>query len=314
MTSLADLMKFKDYHLIEDGLYLGNWNAVTFPSVMKELNIKVVVTAMHLPLLNDEKFDGIEYHFIQVEDLYNEDILSHFPFAYKIISKAQQEGRNVYVHCHAGISRSATIVTSFLMKKYHISADMVRKSRSKVDPNDGFMDQLQLYEKWGYELDARNKDYRKLVVNYLIHKLKYLHFYETLSGKSLKESTITNYLGKIKQIDSKLNESDKGNKYICKNCKSLLFRSINLIQNTEVNNNNCDKFFIEPQAWMLDQIKSFEKFDEESTIQCFKCENKIGNFSLSTFICDCSLHKGLKSYSAVKILRNSAIEEPFETF
>ena len=252
MTNLADLMMFKDYHLIEDGLYLGNWNAVTFPSVMKKLNIKVVVTAMHIPLLNDEKFDGIKYHFIQVEDLDNEDILSYFPLAYKIISKAQQEGKNVYVHCHAGISQSATIVISFLMKKYHINADnalnMVRKSRSKVSPNDGFIDQLKLYEKWGYELDARNKDYRKLVVNYLIHKLKYLNFYETFSGKSLKESTITNCLSKIKQIEEKLNESDKGNKYVCRTCKSLLFREMNLIQNNpEMNNNNCDKFFVEPQ-------------------------------------------------------------------
>ena len=226
MTNLADLIKFKDYHLIEDGLYLGNWNEVTFPSVMKKLNIKVVVTAMHLPLLNYEEFDGIEYHFIQVEDLDNEDILSYFPFAYKIISKAQQEGKNVYVHCHAGISRSATIVISFLMKKYHINADialnMVSKSICKVSPNDGFIDQLKLYEKWGYELDARNKDYRKLVVNNLIHKVKYLNFYETFSGKSLKESTITNYLGKIKQIDDKLNESDKGNKYVCRTCKSIV--------------------------------------------------------------------------------------------
>ena len=51
----------------------------------------------------------------------------------------------------------------------------------------------------------------------------------------------------------------------------VLFCEMNSIQNTEMNNNNCDKFFVEPQEWMLDQIKSFEKFDdEESTIECFK--------------------------------------------
>lgn len=61
----------------------------------------------------------------------------------------------MYVHCHQGISRSATIVLAFLMLKRGMTLvdalKTVRDNRA-VHPNDGFVKQLcilnrQLYEK-----------------------------------------------------------------------------------------------------------------------------------------------------------------------
>jgi len=43
-----------------------------------------------------------------------ENIYRFFEEAYNFI----KEGKIVFVHCHAGVSRSASIVIAYLMKKY----------------------------------------------------------------------------------------------------------------------------------------------------------------------------------------------------
>lgn len=54
------------------------------------------------------------------------------------------------VHCQAGISRSASIVISYLMERFSMSYDEARKylkaRRPQIDPNDGFVKQLKSYE------------------------------------------------------------------------------------------------------------------------------------------------------------------------
>ena len=310
MTNLMDSLYYKDYHQIEDGLYLGNFGSATNKKIMKELNIQVVMTAMEIPLKDNEKLEGIEYHYFQIQDYPTEDILSYFPFAHDIMSKAQQEGKNVYVHCYAGMSRSATIVISYLMKKYKWKVDdalnFVKRIR-RVYPNHGFLDQIKLYEKWGYEFNGRNKDYRKYLLSHFIDILKFAYLDEWCLHL-IDVNTSTKYFCKIKQIDSKLSESEKGKKFLCRFCKKLLFREMNLIQNTEMNNNNCDKIFVEPQEWMVEKIEGKQLFNNKSIIRCFECSNEIGNFALATFTCICPLHDGLSDYFVVKILKNNVIE------
>ena len=50
-----------------------------------------------------------------------------------------------------GKSRSATLVMAYLMHKYHISRDealaQLREGRPVCGPNDGFMEQLEVYHR-----------------------------------------------------------------------------------------------------------------------------------------------------------------------
>ena len=52
----------------------------------------------------------------------------------------------IFVHCHAGISRSATVVTYYLMKRYELSLatalTRLRKARPIINPNPWYMEVL----------------------------------------------------------------------------------------------------------------------------------------------------------------------------
>lgn len=54
------------------------------------------------------------------------------------------------VHCQAGVSRSATIVIAYLMKTkgwpYLEARNYLRSKRPIIEPNDGFVEQLQSFE------------------------------------------------------------------------------------------------------------------------------------------------------------------------
>lgn len=67
------------------------------------------------------------------------------------MDSAIESGGIVFVHCKAGISRSATSVISYLMKKYSWTLSktttFVKSRRSVICPNFGFTRQLQEWEK-----------------------------------------------------------------------------------------------------------------------------------------------------------------------
>ena len=62
----------------------------------------------------------------------------------------------VLVHCHAGISRSATVVMAYLMRKkqqpFREVWAQVKSKRRLVNPNDGFLEQLKIWDEVGYEI------------------------------------------------------------------------------------------------------------------------------------------------------------------
>ncbi len=52
------------------------------------------------------------------------------------------EKGNVLVHCQAGVSRSASVVIAFLIKKFKVdfseALNFVQSKRKVVNPNEGF--------------------------------------------------------------------------------------------------------------------------------------------------------------------------------
>ena len=65
-------------------------------------------------------------------------------------------GHVLLVHCRKGMSRSATLVLMFIMKKFKVTLESalsyIKERREIVDPNSGFIKQLEDFEKKHYSL------------------------------------------------------------------------------------------------------------------------------------------------------------------
>ncbi|AAF33556.1 Tyrosine serine phosphatase 2 [Spodoptera exigua multiple nucleopolyhedrovirus] len=139
--------------ILDDRLYLGGiiYNVDDLKRFIAEKNINAVVSVWDESMLNVEQL-GVareDYLYIYIHDNVVANIMQHFDSTYSFIVRKLGEGKRVYVHCHAGVSRSATIVVYFLMKHYNIGlaeAYQIVVDRRNIRPNNSFLRQLQMAE------------------------------------------------------------------------------------------------------------------------------------------------------------------------
>ncbi|CAG2100482.1 unnamed protein product [Medioppia subpectinata] len=149
-------------------LYLGSMNDALDSTQHIRYNIKTIVTVMDKPIADGFHCKDITYHWINAKDHENQDLLTYFPMAYDMIDAAVTASTVVLVHCRRGISRSATIVISYLMQKlrkpYEEIRELVVANRPAIYPIDGFVDQLRLFESMAYGLDANDRRFRQYLL------------------------------------------------------------------------------------------------------------------------------------------------------
>lgn len=113
---------------IMPGLFLGNYAASQSSGFMEKNNIRAVVNcSKDIPC----KFMDITYLRIPIDDpgygfAFTNDhkvFLECVADAYRFISTHLESGKNVLVHCHAGMQRSASVVIYCLMHTHHISGN-----------------------------------------------------------------------------------------------------------------------------------------------------------------------------------------------
>ena len=93
-------------------LYLGDADAAKEWHVLEYLKISAVVNACQSP----NHFDSLKYCSVDVADSPEEDLLMYVDEVVTFIHNALSKGENVLVHCHMGVSRSASLVIAFLGK------------------------------------------------------------------------------------------------------------------------------------------------------------------------------------------------------
>ena len=97
-----------------------------------------------------QHLDGFIYHQIAVEDIHEVNMLECLPRAFAFIEEAKASNEKVLVHCHAGMSRSVTVVLAYLMKfqgfTLNNAYDYVKQKKSNISPNFSFMEQLVQFE------------------------------------------------------------------------------------------------------------------------------------------------------------------------
>lgn len=132
-------------HQILDHLFLGCRKAASTPQKLRELGITRILNVT--PVASQvEILDSFVYKQIAVEDSHDVNMLQHLPDAFAFIEDARLCRERVLVHCHAGMSRSVTIILAYLMKYYEHSLesayDFVKQRKSDIAPNFSFMGQL----------------------------------------------------------------------------------------------------------------------------------------------------------------------------
>ena len=132
---------------IIENLWLGNYLASIDIPKLKSKGIKKILTVM-------DHFEGPNYDIkdfkhkqIDIEDMNRQNIIQYFGECFNFIKGDEK----ILVHCIAGSSRSATIVIAYLMwiKKWKLEQTLkyVQAKRPIVGPIEGFLKQLEIFEK-----------------------------------------------------------------------------------------------------------------------------------------------------------------------
>jgi Predicted protein-tyrosine phosphatase len=112
-------------------------------------------------------FPDIHYKKIFIDDDVNAPLYLHFNECINFINEAITRGTGILVHCFAGVSRSSTIILAWMIRMHFqnkargYDSDYIclsdfscglgnfvahlRKFRGIIQPNDGFMAQLQTF-------------------------------------------------------------------------------------------------------------------------------------------------------------------------
>ncbi len=123
-------------------VYLSDFHTSTNYGLLKKHGIEQILTiGKELPQHEHNDFKTM---YISLDDAPHERISNYFSSAHAFINQAP-----TLVHCYAGISRSASLVISYMMKYSNMTfGDALahcRKIRPRVNPNIGFTMQLMEY-------------------------------------------------------------------------------------------------------------------------------------------------------------------------
>ncbi len=143
---------------ITDNIYLGGVKGLSESEYFKTEKITATLSILKdAPKFVDD--ENIKHKVIPLDDLYSENIIKYFKECIEFI----ENNGKIFIHCTCGVSRSASIVISYLMWKTHSPFNevylFVKKRRPEIDPNNGFRKQLNIFHKL---LEENNYDLNKI--------------------------------------------------------------------------------------------------------------------------------------------------------
>ncbi|KAG0563809.1 hypothetical protein M758_8G057600 [Ceratodon purpureus] len=295
---------------VREGLYIGDFKdaatvkAAEIPPVSHVLSL---VGSSSSPLDSkrvDEASGGekLQRLAVPLQDVDSQNLLDNLEGCLEFIDKGRVRG-GVLVHCVAGVSRSAAVVTAYLMHKEHLSAadalTSLRKASPGVCPNYGFMEQLAIFENMGNKVDRDSPFYKKWKVGVLGDSFAKGEQMESSSYASDPGSANTRPAAPLNDPQSM---TERSKVYRCKKCRRVVARDENVIghdvgggesafkhhkrggkQGMAEQRPVCTSIFVEPMQWMT----TVEEGVVEGKLQCVKCEARLGNFNWSGMQCSC---------------------------
>lgn len=272
--------------LVDPGLYIGTAADFNDSQALADANIAAILSVDSVdpsPLLPDD--GGFVRKWIDVLDEATSDLLSHMDSSFLFIKEAVDGGRAALVHCQAGRSRSAAIVTAYLMKRYKLgftdACHRLKSVKPDVQVNSGFEEQLCLYEAMQCEVDTSDPLYKQYRLTKITEKYPELQ-------------KVPRELFAVDPAHSSTSEAS----YRCRKCRRTLFRGSSILSHLvgegalafshkkasnltgEV---RCTSYFIEPVQWMEQALLGVM----DGQLLCPKCNCKLGSFSWCGDQCSC---------------------------
>lgn len=131
-------------------IHLGGIPSLFNKEKLQDTGITHILTAV---LGIGDKYSKDEFTSlnIQVRDVKWEKLCKYFDRAADFIKECESSNGKVFVHCMCGVSRSSTLVAAYLIREKGMTAsnaiEHLHSYRKKVDPNKGFREQLEEYER-----------------------------------------------------------------------------------------------------------------------------------------------------------------------
>jgi dual specificity phosphatase 12 len=246
--------------------------------------------------------DKLVRKIVPIRDIESQNLLDHLEACLEFIEKGRSEGE-ILVHCVAGVSRSAAVITAYLMRLDRCTVDealaSLQQVSSKVYPNYGFMQQLQLFEEMGYVVDRRHRSFKKFHVENLGEAFG--------RGEKIESSRYAADPGVVTTNKSEeedgVSSSSQQACYSCKKCKRVIAYQENVIPHDSMSGESsfrwrrrgsrrwggedddpaCTSLFVEPMQWM----STVQDGVYEGKLQCLNCEARLGSFNWAGIQCSC---------------------------
>ncbi|KAI0716371.1 hypothetical protein C8Q76DRAFT_647342 [Earliella scabrosa] len=157
---------------IVPNLWVGDLPSALDTDNLRAQKIRSVLSAMRGRVSIHETFIR---HQINIDDTETADILQHFVPSITFIQSELDKGYGVLVHCQAGMSRSVAIVAAYLMVTQALDPDgaleVIRKARPDVQPNEGFMRQLEIFHQASFKVSKRDKETRLFYLERVVNEV-----------------------------------------------------------------------------------------------------------------------------------------------
>ncbi|KZS93916.1 hypothetical protein SISNIDRAFT_410716 [Sistotremastrum niveocremeum HHB9708] len=154
-------------------LWIGDLAAALDADLLRSNNIGSILTVMRGKVNIPPNF--IKYQ-VPLDDTEDADALSVFPMCIAWIDKELEKEKGILIHCQVShTSRSATIAAAYIMctDRIDVSAALaiICAARPVCRPNDGFMSQLEVFQKASYRLSRRDKSTRRFYLERAIKEV-----------------------------------------------------------------------------------------------------------------------------------------------
>lgn len=192
---------------VMDGLYVGGFLGAKEKDKLKENKITHILSIHDTA---EPQFpDDFMYKCIRIADSSNSDLSVHFSECVDFIHDSRLQGGAVFVHCAAGISRSVTITTLYVMCVSSLgmeeSLSVVRFCRDIANPNFGFRMQLKKFAEEQLEKE-RKRILDKFPESHRLKDSDERHLQDTL--KKAKEKARPDYQSDNAYVDFISKKSD----------------------------------------------------------------------------------------------------------